>query len=131
MVGFTDLHLLKKLYSTIHNFLYIISVFLHFMEFVSSLSMQRLVSLRTWTLTWTPVTTSTSMPVEGGLKRTSSLKPPLDTAPLTSYEMNWRSSSKVRHLHTPAQADARTERQAGNQTKVFIQIQFGKSWDAV
>lgn len=101
------------------------------MEFVSSLSMQRLVSLRTWTLTWTPVTTSTSMPVEGGLKRTSSLKPPLDTAPLTSYEMNWRSSSKVRHLHTPAQADARTERQAGNQTKVFIQIQFGKSWDAV
>lgn len=82
---------------------------------VSSPSVQRPVSLRTWMPAWTPVTTSTSTPAEAGWKRTSSPRPALGTAPLTSYETSWRSSWKVGHLHVS------TRPRTGKKTQIYIQ----------
>lgn len=73
--------------------------------FLLCVSVQPLVSWRTWTWVWNHVTTSTSTPVVAGWRRTSSLRPPPDTAPSTSSGTSWRSSSKVRgpqiHSNTP------------------------------
>lgn len=65
------------------------------LAWISSLAFQHPASSRTWTLMWTHVKTSTSMPAEAGWKRTSSPKPAHATAPSTSSGTSWRLCLKV------------------------------------